>query len=229
MMRPLDASDQKNLHVPDREPNFYPRAPLSVTRTRAKPLSPPPCFSPTMRTFPVTPESPEMAALEGLHSLSRGGTRSQAEMTSPHPLPSPTPVYHVNNSDVWSTNLRMAEELRDLGIQNLRAAKRVSDSRKLSLMPDVSLKATGSCHVAHVQKKPSVQVSPSSVASWTSQYSLALQTKSSPRNKWLPPLGPASTTSSQSTSSSSSSSDNCDWYYTNPEAFASMNESSSSK
>lgn len=45
--------------------------------------------------------------------------------------------------------------------------------------------------------------------------------KKRPRRKWLPPLGPST--------SSLPKSSNCDWFFTNPEVFASLSESSPPK
>lgn len=169
MMHPLDASDQVCLQVPYWEPHFYKRAALPVATTRTNPLSPRPSISPTLRNFPVTPQSPEMAAFESLHSLSRGGALPQEANTRPRQLTSRTPVDHV-------------EELHDRSIQYLRSAKEVAVRGRLPRIPDASLNATGTTDRVQEPSAP-----PSFLTAWNSKDSLAQQTKN--RRKWLPPSG----------------------------------------
>lgn len=189
VMRPANASERQSLHDPTGEPNFY-------ARRQVVPSSPPPSTS-KLRICPVSPETPEMVALEGLRSLARG-----------NPAQSVTPRgrFQANSANSTNSNLQLATELRDLTMQHLLTAKRVADHGRLPPMLPTNF--------GPVVPFKSPVVTPSRVAPKSSS---SLPLPKSIRRKWLPPLGPSSPSSSASSDS--------EWYHTNPEAFASMIES----
>ena len=207
MMRPLDPSHQNGLHDPEQDPNFCNRAPLLLTTSPESSAS---------RSCLIVPESAELVALAGLHSLAQGKRLRKASVTSLSPsstllLPAKAP----ESAEAISANLCKVQKLHELSIQHLRNAEQLSaGKRQRPLMPTTFSPTLTS-------SDPYFSFATLSNQTAKTKHSFAtLPLPKAKRRKWLPPLGPAG--------AAPSSTSDYNWCYTNPEAFASTSESTPS-
>jgi hypothetical protein len=203
MMRPVDDSVRATLHNPEREPNFYACAAIASPVRVSIPRRPPPL-------------NPEMEALEGLHSLSRGNSlRPLSPMVQHDSFHQYTETSNHYGEYDMSANLLIAEEFHDLSIRHLHAAKSVTDSERVPISFNHGLYPRMTC-MSRASKPDSLTPLIPSLQSLHKRRSLPLPKKS--QRKWLPSLGPSDLSIGASPDA---------WCHINAEAFASLNEESS--